>query len=221
MEPTWRKDYIRYKSYFLNLIGRYKERSDVKAYLEIMLSLITISVFSIFALRPTLLTIGELIKEIESRKDTLSQMNNKITNLSQAQSLYDKQRTKIALLKTAIPKKADPISLARQIEGLSLKNKAVVLGISTEKAYLGGLNDKRDQALADETNTSSNELVFSVQITAPLEQYSSLSGFLSDLENVRRIVKVDKLVINVNEINEKENIQKSLIFNIEGRVFYH
>ncbi|OGM09529.1 hypothetical protein A2159_00040 [Candidatus Woesebacteria bacterium RBG_13_34_9] len=220
MEPSWRKDYIRYKSYFLNLIGRYKERSDVKAYLEIILSLITISIFSVFALRPTLLTIGELIKEIESRKQILSQMNDKIKNLSQAQSLYDKQRSKIALLKIAVPKKADPINLARQIEGLSFKNKAVVLGMSSEKAYLGGVNDKSDQVL-NNTDNSLNELIFSVQTTAPLEEYSALSSFLSDLENLRRIVKVDKLIINVNEIIENENVQKSLIFNIEGRVFYH
>ena len=106
MYPGWRNNYLRYKTYFLNVLGRYRERADVRVYLEILLSLTAISIFSVFALRPTLLTIAELIKEIESKKLTLTQMEEKINNLSQAQTLFDRERGKIVLLdtsKTSIP----------------------------------------------------------------------------------------------------------------------
>ena len=81
MNQSWRREYLRYKSYFLNVMGRYKERADVKVYLEILLSLATISVFAIFALRPTILTIAGLLKEIETKKETLAKMDEKISNL--------------------------------------------------------------------------------------------------------------------------------------------
>ena len=96
MRPTdWKKNYVRYRSYFLDIAGRYKERTDIRVYLEILLSLTTISIFSIFALRPTLLTIGGLIKDIEAKKATLVKMDEKMKNLSQAQNLYDQEREKI------------------------------------------------------------------------------------------------------------------------------
>ena len=43
MAVGWRKDYTRYQRYFLNLFAVYKNRDDVKAFLEIVLSLATIT----------------------------------------------------------------------------------------------------------------------------------------------------------------------------------
>src|SRR3972149_11044320 len=100
MNPGWRNNYLRYKSYFLNVVGSYRERADIRVYLEILLSLVTVSIFSIFALRPTLLTIAHLTREIQSKQQTLKTMEDKIGNLGQAQSLYDRERAKIALLES-------------------------------------------------------------------------------------------------------------------------
>src|SRR3989304_278866 len=102
MNPGWRGNYLRYKSYFLNVVGQYRERADIKAYIEILLSLATISIFAVFALRPTLLTIAELIKEIDTKKQTLIKMEDKIENLSSAHTLYDRERSRINILLTSI-----------------------------------------------------------------------------------------------------------------------
>src|SRR3989304_7020767 len=135
MDTGWRKNYLRYKSFFLNILTQYRERSDWKAYLEILLSLTTVSIFSIFALRPTILTIAELIRQIEEKKDTVSQMDAKIQNLSKAQTLYDRQRPNIIpLTETAIPKNSNSDIFARQIEGLSSSNQVGISLLSLGKA---------------------------------------------------------------------------------------
>ncbi len=80
MALGWRKDYLRYRSYFLNVLNLYKRKEDLRMFLEIMLSLSAISFFSIFALRPTFLTIATLLKEINAKKGTIITMDTKIKN---------------------------------------------------------------------------------------------------------------------------------------------
>jgi hypothetical protein len=100
---------------------------------------------------------------------------------------------------------------------LSNKNKTAVLGFSTEQAYLGGSGENQKEHSSNINPDKVNELGFILQASAPVEQYNSLSNFVSDLENLRRTVKLDGLTINVNEGLES----KSLIFNINGKVFYY
>jgi hypothetical protein len=115
MALGWRKDYLRYRSYFLNIVNVYKQRRDVKAFLELILTLVTISFFALFALKPTLLTIIELLREIEAKEETVEKMDTKIQNLQQAQTLYIQEAARIKLLETAIPDKPAPDLFVRQI----------------------------------------------------------------------------------------------------------
>lgn len=224
MYPGWRNNYLRYKTYFLNVLGRYKERADVRVYLEILLSLTAISIFSVFALRPTLLTIAELIKEIESKKLTLAQMEEKINNLSQAQTLFDRERGKIVLLDTSIPQKIDPVIFARQMEGLSSKHQSQILEVVTGSTPISG-----EAVIGSSTDSSSSSqdvealpegtltFKYSIQLVSALDQFTALSNFLSDLERLRLPSKLDSLSLSTTEIDQ----EKFLLMRIEGRLPYY
>lgn len=220
MNQSWRRDYLRYKSYFLNVMGRYKERADIKAYLEILLSLVTISIFAIFALRPTILTIAGLLKEIETKKETLAKMDEKISNLSRAQVLFDQEQQNVNLLKGSVPTNPVPDVFARQIEGLSIRYSVPITKISLDKATILGL-----QAAPPQTETKNkvpfpqgtSELLFSITFTVGIEEYQSLTNLLSDLEKLRRPAKIDKLVMNAS----KEGNNTLLLLAIEGRIPYY
>ncbi len=192
MNQGWRKDYVRYRSYFLNVMGRYRERTDIKVYLEILLSLITVSIFSIFALRPTLLTIAGLIKEIEGKKDILSTMNEKISNLSKAQVLLDQMRQEVALLKTSVPTSPQQEVFARQIEGLSARH-----GIPVTRLSLSGATifDKNIQSAGPEGKAG--QIIYSLNATTPIDNYPALANLTLDLENLRIPPIINKLTINI------------------------
>ena len=221
MYPSWRNNYLRYRSYFLNVMGRYKERTDIRAYLEILLSLTTISIFSIFALRPTLLTIAELIKEIDSKEETISKMEQKIGNLAQAQTLFDKERPRIILLGTSIPNLGEPVVFARQVEGLSSKYQPAILGISTGGTNILGQDflskaGNKEKAV-DPLPEGAEELSYSFELTSAVETYNSLTNFLSDFENLRMLGVIDSLKVSTEEDSGK----KSLIMSVEGRLPYY
>lgn len=213
MSLGWRGYYLRYRSYFLNVAARYKERADVKAYIEILLSLATISAFAIFALRPTLLTIAGLIKEIESKRQTLEQMQSKIDNLTSAHTLYDRERQKINILLSAIPDMPNPENYARQVEGLIGKHNAQISESRIGKAVILGkktafTNKSRNSKPLPEGSIGLN---VSTSYTANLDQYISLVNLISDFENLRRPPQIDTIRIKTSTTREKEKVLELFI----------
>lgn len=214
MGPAWRRKYYRYKRLFLNFFAQYKEKQDVKMFLEVLLSLATISFFSLLALRPTVITIAELIKEIESKKETVAEMEAKIQSLERARAIYNQEEGRIKLLETSIPKEPSPDSLVRQIEGLSGKHAASISSLSVGQATLRG-KDKPAQTnpAGGSTLGAASELSFSLNSTA---EYPSLFNLLSDLEKTRRPIKFGSISINTTNIEG----EKTLILVLGGKTPY-
>lgn len=192
-----------------NVLGHYQRRTDVKVYLEIFLSLATVSLFAVFALRPTLLTIAELIKQIEARKEVVIKMNEKISNLTRAQLLYDQERKRLLLLQEAIPKEPEPEVLIRQLEGLSSKNSVNVEAFSLESAVILGSSNQLQKETPQKPVGGTNELTFTSSATS---KYPFLLSFISDIEKMRRPTTIRSLSFSVKE----EGDGKTIILSIQG-----
>ena len=193
MALGWRSNYLRYKTYFLNVVGHYQKRDDLKMFMEFMLSLATIAIFGIFAIRPTLLTIAELLKEIEGKKQTVSIMNEKIENLNQAQALYEEVKPDIDLLKIAIPKKGEPENLVRQFEGVVSQNPVSILSLSLGQVNILGESAPIGVITTNELPEGAEGLAFTISSSS---DYPLLSSFVKSLEGLRRPYKLDALYIN-------------------------
>jgi hypothetical protein len=202
-------------------MSTYKRRADLKVYLEIFLSLITISTFAVFALRPTLLTIAELIKEIEIKREILAKMDNKIQNLSKAQSLFDRERQKIRLLETAMPEKPSPEDFARQIEGLSVKHQINISDITVDKVLILGKESpvpaegEKEKIVLPE---GAREMIFSIKVSTTIDRYAPLIDLLSDLEELRNPIKID----SVSFLSEEDKAEgtKQLVLVLDGILPY-
>lgn len=223
MNPSWRKNYLRYKSYFLNVAGRYRERADIKVYLEILLSLATVTIFSIFALRPTLLTIAELIREIDTKSETITEIDAKIDDLNKAQRLKDQQQANIALLKIAIPQEPSPDIFARQVEVLTQKHQAPLSSFSLGKSLVLGEGAPKPSTAGGNENGSqskiqSNELSFSVQTRVSITEYAKAASLLGEIERLRRPVGISSFTFSSAE--NKEEGEKELIFTVTGYLPY-
>lgn len=214
MGPSWRRKYLRYKTYFLDIISQYRTRADVKMYLELLLSLTTISILSVFALKPTLVTIAQLLKEVDSKEEIIEKLDEKIGNLEKAQVVYSQERARISLLETAIPKDPSPELFARQVEALSGKDSTTIVSISmAEVTILGQERAKKAQPKLVPLPGESGELSFSI-ITS--SNYPALFSFLSDMENLRRPVVVDK----VNLRSPQGGAAETLVLVVSGRTPY-
>jgi len=211
MMPTWRKNYLRYKSFFLNIFRQYQQRADVKVYLEIVLSSVAISIFAVFALRPTLLTISRLIKEVGAKQKTLAAMEEKIKNTKEAEDLYRSEVEKIKLLDTAMPQKPSPDTLFRQVDGASKKNSVIITNFSINTLTLKDAS-RPIASVSSSSKPSSLTLSFNIKGV-----YKTIIGFLKDLENTRRPIVFTTFTLG-SYIDK--DLGKLIVLSVEGQSPY-
>lgn len=215
MQSGWKKDYTRYKDFFLNVVAAYNNKPDLKIYLELFLSLVTIVAFSIFAIRPTLLTIIQLTKEINDKEETVSKLSQKIRDLQTANNILQSRTEDIKYISEAIPSASTPDNLIKQIESLINENQVQTISFSTSNIDFIGKNQSTAKKSdgQKELALDAMEVPFTLSVTGP---YQNLYNLISSIENMRRPVKVDSISINSNKLDEN----KKLIMTIAGRVPY-
>lgn len=214
MALGWRKEYLRYKGYFLNVLSVYRQKEDLRMFLEILLSLATVSFFATFALRPTLVTIAALLKEIQTKEELVNTLDTKIQNLSTAQTLLEGELLRLPLIEDAVPGSPSPEDFVRQIEGLATKNGVNLLGVSLGQIILLGEVKKPP---AQEGVTPLPEEALGIPFSISLSgAYPNLLGFLADLENLRRPSALDTTGLTATETDEG----KVLVILVSGRAPY-
>lgn len=215
MPPGWRKNYQRYRKVFLNVYKVYNQKPDAKVFLELLLTIAVLIFFGLSALRPTILTIVDLLKQIEEKGVVNTKLETKIENLGTAQRIFNEQFQNIVLLDSAVPDSALPDSFVRQIEGISQTNSTSVLGISTNNILLSGKEEKEKRSSKKFTPLpeGAKEMPFTVSVSG---SYDSLISFLSGMEQMRRPPKIDSATINSAETETG----RVLILIVSGRLPY-
>ncbi len=215
MALGWRKGYVRYKSFFFNVYRVYKSRADMKMFLEIILSLVTVAFFASFALRPTALTITQLLQDISAKEETVAQMDKKIEGLAAAQKIFEREIKRIELLNQAVPDTPTPETFARQLEGLAAKHGITFNSLAMDDIVLVGKPPQVFSDRQDITDLPGNagEIPFSL---SAIGGYSNISTFLTDLENLRRPLKIDQATMSIAEIEAG----KTLSLAVTGRIPY-
>lgn len=193
MALSWR-DQSRYREFYLNIVNLYKQKADLRAFLEIILSLSTITIFTLFALKPTVLTIISLVREINEKKIVVAGLTKKIKDLEIAGDTYIQNQEIIPIIDNAISTLPAPEVFSKQILALAGKNNVNVMGLSMgQVTLLGSPPVKKGKSDSKPLPENPSEMPFSVSVRG---NYSDLSNFIRDLENLRIAAKIDLLGIN-------------------------
>lgn len=198
MNQSRRSNLRRYHRFFVNL-GRFYQRKDVKIYTEVILSLLTVSFFLFFAIKPTAIAISGLVKKIEDQKIVSEKMAAKIQTLATAQENYRALKPDLYLADEALPKNPELTTLAKQLETLARQNNIKIKLIQFDKVNLRGI---------DQEETGPIEIKFTLKANG---LYPNLKSFLQSLDSLRRIT-------NIKEFGVVE--ADMLELNLEGNAFY-
>lgn len=212
MALGWRGSYLRYREYFLNIMALYKKRADLRAFLEIILSLTTITIFLSFALKPTVLTIISLVQQIQEKKTTLTALNLKIKNLQTAETVLTQNEAAAGDVDIAVSSRANVDIVSKQIQGLAAKDSVAILGFSVGQTVLVGANPSSKKS-SDYKPIPGNpgEMQISLSIKGT---YLNIASFVKDFENLRVAIKIDSLGINSSQTDSGQVI----VAIISGRV---
>ncbi len=212
MALGWRGSYVRYRSFFLNIFELYKKKADLRAFLEVMLSLTTVIVFISFALKPTVLTIISLTKEIAEKKKIVADLTLKVNNLEVASNLLNQNADVIPDINIAVSTKPSPDVISKQIQGVAARNSVSLLGLSVGQVTLAGKETAATKKNPDlKPMGSSGEMPISISIKG---NFASIMAFAKNIEESRVAVKIDSLGIN----SSSTEVGQVMVAVVSGRV---
>lgn len=165
--------------YLIALLPRLQERR-VQNFTTLALTLITFSIFAVFAISPTLGTITDLQKQISDNQFVNDQLQKKIVALSVLQDNY-------ARLKPELPAIYDSIPTTPEI--------AIFLGQLQSVADLSNVTVERVQTLpVDLSSTSSlakyNSYAFAIDVDGT---HDNTITFLKNLTSLNRVLSLEAL----------------------------
>lgn len=151
----------------------------IKSSAPYIFSLVAITIFTIFVIRPTLATIAQLQKNIENSKKTLVAINKKTDDLSLAKQNLDNlgQGTKDKI-ETALPYQAKVTSLIQSLKD-SVEKHASLSAIQIQSVTLYDVSTQKN------VGTVLGQIEFSLSSQG---SYDQLTAILNDIRNQPRII---------------------------------
>lgn len=179
------------------------ENRYIKSAAPSVFSLITITIFIVFAIRPTVSVILGLQKNIANQKEILVKLNEKAQNLSQGkknwESLGDENRLKI---NTAVPAHPEIPLLIKALK-MSTPQTASFSALQIQPLTI------IDVASSQSANLTLAEISFAYNIQG---SYQELLSIIQNLEKSPRLLHIDSLSLN------KQSGELTLSLN--GKAYY-
>lgn len=193
-------NFSRYSVYIKPVIkNRY-----VKTYSSLVFSLIAITFFSLFALRPTFKTIISLQKDIQQQNQVLDQLVNKSKNLDTGINNYSNIDSQtLAKIDSLLPTKAAIVAFTNDISNIARVNQASISGIQYQPFEI----DNKAKAPTKESDLK--EISFSINLSG---DYQTLINTLYSLSNSNHLIFFD----NVNFTKSDPGLTMTII----GRTVY-
>ena len=206
MSNSDRKEHQRYRRYFINL-GKITFRPKIRSLAWLSLTIFTICFFGIVVIRPTLVTIAKLTREIKDQKEASEKLQTKINSLVTAQAEYAKIVTLVPLLDESLPKSNNFPRLAYFLEETATSSAVEIKSLNFEKIVL------KEDGKSTKNKNPYNEIAFSIGLTG---DYYNLKQFLTDLEASRRIIKIESF--SIGEVKTKET--RAISLQVAGKAVY-
>jgi len=199
----------RYSLYFQRVNLLY-QRPEIKASLEIILSVFTVTMLVLFAIRPTITNIFSLQKKIADQEVLLKKTDNKIGQLIAAQKQISQNAQDIELLSEAVPLTFDYFNYAKRMVVVAKDNNVTIDTIAMPGDVMAGkgniLDIPKEKAKSYSLPDKNGLLLVSAKFSATGDQ-AGIFGFLTQLENMDRITLIENIDITKTQKSASDNRQ--------------
>lgn len=197
MPYNYRTEFQKYSRYYRSL-EPILTKPKGKVYTTIIFSFLAVSLFSWYAIRPTVQTILYLRREISDKTELNKQMEDKIANLIEAQSYYQEIEPILPAVDQALPTIPDAIPLLIQLRNLASSSGTLISVIQLPSVPLTNqtIQSPAGKVTKTVTGTSSEakQQVFDIALSVR-GPYSNIRIFLEGITKMRRIVTIDGLTV--------------------------
>ena len=195
--------YDPYKEY-LSKSKDFYQKAVLKASTNLILTFAVISVFAFFAIKPTLVTITKLNKELEESKMVNRKLEKKIKDLEQARIFYSQAEPDLPLVDLALPQKVNFNQFASKINYLAFSHNLTLLSNSFEEFDFFSLAPPETKEI-EKAEASS----FNFKITV-VGSFTDIKNFVQDLEKIDRVVQINTVTFSNSKALQKKQLQAEI-----------
>lgn len=207
MAFNYRTEYHRYRQYYLNL-RQYYQRPKAKVSFFVLLSFFTVVFFSVFAIRPTVTTIGLLVREIEDKRNIDKSLEEKLQALDNLQGQMVAIQSELPLILSLVPESSDLGRLMQEFELIAGQQTVVLLSVEFQPVKLTETQiTARDEA---------RMINFSLTVGG---SFDTLTNFLNSLETLDRMVALQKTTFLSGAANLRQ-VGVQTVVEVEGQAFF-
>lgn len=192
---------------------RFLQSPQGKSFAWLSLSVFTVAFFLIVAIRPTVITITKLIKEIEEKEAASLLLDKKIASLVAAQKIYAENGQRLPMLDQALPEKSEFPWLANFLDSAALSSQVELSSLSFEKINLNFVPSAKES----EKPPTHRSVNFSTNAKG---DYLNLKNFVSFLEGSRRLIRIELAKVSETKKKDEGEINTTLQLNISGVMFF-
>lgn len=200
----------RYNYYYRRLKVFY-QKPVTQVSTAVLFTLGTILFFAIFAIRPTLVTIGELLKKIESQKQVLQKAERKAAALTTAQQLYSQASGKIYVLDQAIPSEYQVQQILLSLESTIGNMSVPINNLSVSDIVYPPKASAQNEVLP---------LEFSISFDA---SYPDAKKIITNLQQLPRLTSLDSITFSQSVVTRRTDTTSpvdKITTNLNFRTFY-
>lgn len=185
---------------YLEMLPDFSEERTQKI-TNVILTLIALSVFGLFAINPTLSTIAKLQKEISDSEEINQKLEEKIAALGSLQQAYNRLENDIPTVFESIPNSPYVPILIGQVQSVAKDSNIIVSQIQNSQVDL----------FKEEAVDKYHFYSFSVFAVGA---YGDILRFTENLTNMQRVINLSTVHI------KKEEVPGVLEFTLEGIAYF-
>ena len=170
--------------------------------LDVLLSLGLVIFLGLFAVQPTLITMSDLIQEIEEKRALSQQLTQKVAALSTAQSELAALEPQLSLLEEAVPSKPDVVKILKILEKLATENQVIITGATVPQIP--------EPSASVSATLEQNSLPIQIVVTG---DYPAIRQYAESLLTSRRLLHIETINFTLNEKRGSRSLSASLQLN--------
>jgi Tfp pilus assembly protein PilO len=189
------------------MLLQFYDKPIAKVSLELFFTVSAVIIFALFAIRPTLQTMGKLIKELDDKRALNQKLAQKVAALSTAQTQYEAVKDRVFVLDQAVPPTPQFEQALLIIEKVASETQLTIVNLQAKEVPKEP--DPATDVPFDQKSRTNRPIVLTV-----LGDYPTIRQLIEDLQSQRRALIVDTVVFSVVEQRGKKVLQANITINV-------
>ncbi len=172
--------------------------------LELILSISLVILLAVFAIQPTLITMSNLTKEIQDKKELAKKLDQKIAALNTAQGIMTSLDDKLPSLEDAIPTQPRLLNVLKVLEKSATDTGVIITNISVPTIP--------DESQVD-LSKGLTQVSFPVNVSITAD-YLSIRRYIESLKEYKRVFLIQNVTFTTQEDRGTRGLQATVSLTV-------